>query len=414
MRGPGIKQHIRLMHPEVHAQHATAAASRSSHLGLRVTNPCHYCLQDVQDIRTHLKKCPVVFQASLAALVLAQDGRRGRSSICGTGGAAGSPGRRRPGIGIENGSRRTASGHGDTGPQGDSREASGVTGLGRQQKWPRTDSKGKGPSGWAGWGSKRQWEEDEAEKGEAAKLDKQTQAVIQSLVQLSLRHEAELGRIRSESAFIFFLDMPGVNPELGIILGVRMVAKEWTTQYTAGTVKSPLRTLLLMAVVRELKQRLEQFLANEERCSKAQALGWLCEGHNALDPLWTYWGWNPREKRQERTEQPSVQSTVIQAQLHALEQNLGKEGVLLNFRCTKDLEEETEAEVLPFMATVGFRSSEANATYAALQMLSRNAVCKLIGTRVRPERLARQPVAKQLEENHLATSYCPWARRSRR
>ncbi|OLP77663.1 hypothetical protein AK812_SmicGene42257 [Symbiodinium microadriaticum] len=115
------------------------------------------------------------------------------------------------------------------------------------------DSKGKGPSGWAGWGSKRQWEEDEAEKGEAAKLDKQTQAVIQSLVQLSLRHEAELGRIRSP----------------------------------------------------------------------------------------------------------------------------------------------------------------ANATYATLQMLSGNAVCKLIGTRVRPERLARQPVAKQLEENYLATSYCPWARRSR-
>ena len=197
--GPGIKQHIRLMHPEAHAQHATAAASRSSHLGLTVTNPCHYCLQDVQDIRTHLKKCPVVFQASLAALVLVQDGRRGRSSICGTGGAAGSPGRRRPGIGIERS------------PWGQ--------GWGRQQKWPRTDSKGKGPSGWSGWGSKRQWEEDEAEKGEAAKLDKQTQAVIQSLVQLSLRHEAELGRIRSESAFIFFLDMPGVNRSSASFLG---------------------------------------------------------------------------------------------------------------------------------------------------------------------------------------------------
>ena len=41
---------------------------------------------------------------------------------------------------------------------------------------------------------------EEATK-DTAILDKQTQAVIQSLVQLSLRHEAELGRLRSESAF---------------------------------------------------------------------------------------------------------------------------------------------------------------------------------------------------------------------
>ena len=45
-------------------------------------------------------------------------------------------------------------------------------------------------------------------------LDKQSQAVMQLLVQLTLRHEAELGRVCSESAFIFFLDTPAANPEL--------------------------------------------------------------------------------------------------------------------------------------------------------------------------------------------------------
>ena len=236
---------------------------------------------------------------------------------------------------------------------------------------------------------------EEATK-DTAILDKQTQAVIQSLVQLSLRHEAELGRLRSESAFLFFMDSPE-NPELGITPRIKQVAQEWSALFAAGTVKTPLRTLLLMAVVRELNQRLAQFLTCADRCEKAMTVGWLCEGHNALDPLWTYWGWNPREKR---TDQMPVKTTEIQAQLSVLEGNIAKEGVLLNCRCAKDLEE-TEVEVYPFQATVGFRSAEANATHRTLQMLSRCTVCKLIGARIRPERRARQPVAKQLEENYL-------------
>jgi len=135
-----------------------------------------------------------------------------------------------------------------------------------------------------------------------------------------------------------------------------------------------------------------------------------------MDPVWTYWGWNPKEKKQEKTDQHPLQTTAIQAQLALLEANIAKEGVLLNFRCTKDLEQEfqPDLEAVPFMLTIGLRVQEAHAVHRAFQLLSGNAVCKLIGARVRPERLARQPVAKQLEENYLATPYCPWSRRAAR
>ncbi|CAE7466301.1 unnamed protein product, partial [Symbiodinium sp. CCMP2456] len=258
-----------------------------------------------------------------------------------------------------------------------------------------------------------QWEKDD-EEAEGAHLDKATQAVLQSLVQLSLRHEAELGRLRSDCGFMLFLDTPTTNPEAGILPGVKKVAQEWATQYAAGNVKSPLRTLLMMAVIRELQSRLTAFLADENRCTKAMSIGWMAEGHQAMDPVWTYWGWNPKEKRQEKTDQHPLQTTAIQAQLAMLEANIAKEGVLLNFRCTKDLEQEfqPDLEVVPFMLTIGLRVQEAHAVHRAFQLLSGSAVCKLIGARVRPERLARQPVAKQLEENYLATPYCPWSRRA--
>ncbi|CAE6971438.1 unnamed protein product [Symbiodinium sp. CCMP2592] len=113
----------------------------------------------------------------------------------------------------------------------------------------------------------------------------------------------------------------------------------------------------------------------------------------------------------EKTDQAPIKTTELQNHLNLLEQNIPKEGVILNFRCTKNMEEEIQGEVLPFMATVGLRAPDADATYRALKALSGCTVRKLIGTRIRPERLARQPVAKQLEENYLATSYCPWTRR---
>ena len=70
-----------------HEKHAEGASARCSHLGLRIATPCFYCQQPIKMPRTHLAHCPVVFQASLARLVIDQDGDGGRSSLSGAGGA---------------------------------------------------------------------------------------------------------------------------------------------------------------------------------------------------------------------------------------------------------------------------------------------------------------------------------------
>ena len=86
MKGPGIKQHIRLMHREVHDTLVAEAASRCSVLGLQAVSPCRYCQLPCKAPRTHVPRCPVVFQASLAGLVVAKEDhtprpqQRGRNS----------------------------------------------------------------------------------------------------------------------------------------------------------------------------------------------------------------------------------------------------------------------------------------------------------------------------------------------
>ena len=72
MKGPGAKQHVRLSHKHLHTL-AVSAASQCTALGLVALSPCRYCGLSFKDPAKHVSKCGAVFQASLAALSVAQD-----------------------------------------------------------------------------------------------------------------------------------------------------------------------------------------------------------------------------------------------------------------------------------------------------------------------------------------------------
>ena len=89
-------------------------------------------------------------------------------------------------------------------------------------------------------------------------------------------------------------------------------------------------------------------------------------------------------------------------------------GVLLKFRATKDITQEVQAEVIPFLITIGIRAEGAQKVFDGLRQLSGNGVMKLLGARLRPERGQRQPLAKQVEQAYKSTSYCEWTQRQSR
>ena len=91
--GSRLKQHLRLMHPELWA-HQQAATSQCRSIGLIAASPCVYCGLATQNLGRHLTSCIAVFQASLAHLIHTvspgPDGDGGRPDGCS--GGAGLPG----------------------------------------------------------------------------------------------------------------------------------------------------------------------------------------------------------------------------------------------------------------------------------------------------------------------------------
>ena len=91
--GSRLKQHLRLMHPELWALQQ-AATSQCRSIGLLAASPCVYCGLVTQNPGRHLTSCIAVFQASLAHLVHTAspgpDGDGGRPDGCS--GGSGPPG----------------------------------------------------------------------------------------------------------------------------------------------------------------------------------------------------------------------------------------------------------------------------------------------------------------------------------
>ena len=129
--------------------------------------------------------------------------------------------------------------------------------------------------------------------GEAeAGMDVPTQQLLQAMVRLSLRHEHELGMLRAETGFMLFLDTPS-HHELSFLRGFRRSGPIGRRSVRRG----PLKILLLMAIAKELKTRLEVFRDDTERLERAMTTGWISQGSTQMDPVWHYYVWNPKEKK---------------------------------------------------------------------------------------------------------------------
>ncbi|OLP81291.1 hypothetical protein AK812_SmicGene38186 [Symbiodinium microadriaticum] len=365
MIGPGLKQHLRLAHPNEYARHQEEAESRPPSMDV-----------------------PMEEQAALAQAEYAE--------VFGSGSKEKEKDKDKekndPWLDQER-KPKYSRGEGKAGKGGSWNAAS---------SW---DPKGS----WGQQAGRQKWGDQGQNEGT---LDAQTQHLIQAMVRLSLRHEQELGMIRAETGFMLFLDTPMHHP-MSFLPKLQEIAADWTEKNAAGLVKTGLKVMLMMALVKELQTRLEAFREEPEKITRAEATGWIGQGATEMDPVWHYFVWNPKTKQQERSDQQPVATSVLLASLDILFKNLAAPGVLQRFRSTKGLEGNFDSvEVVPFLLWIGLRSNQAHLCYQAFMQLAGSAVTKLLGLRIRPERLARQPAAKKVEECFKAVSYCDWSNRS--
>ena len=280
---------------------------------------------------------------------------------------------------------------------------------GRRSKWPKQQfpkgNSGKGHPAWDNWSSHR----DDWFREPDSELGLKTQGLLTALVRLAIRHEAELSKIRIDTTYMFYLDT-GAG---GILPQVRKVATQWQAKFEEKQVRSPLGTILLLSIFEEVLTKIGLLLEDTARLQKAKDWGWIQDGLNGPDPLWTYFQWNPEARKQEPSAQPAIKNSEVQTHLKHLQVRLAEPGVLTLFKATRPMSstDRYASAVLPFICTLSLRSQVATQSHAAIAALVNNSALKLIGARIRPARGERQPLSDQLEKAYLAVPWTEWRER---
>ena len=108
---------------------------------------------------------------------------------------------------------------------------------------------------------------------------------------------------------------------------------------TWGEQFQPPRTVLALALFRELASRMEQAWADKEKLKEVQSMGWLDANHH-----WKYQQWNPTlrclQEDKERKPLPNEEMRQLVEQLYA---SL-KGPVVTRFHCTRKLTETMDSQ----------------------------------------------------------------------
>ena len=160
--------------------------------------------------------------------------------------------------------------------------------------------------------SQRHWRGNGQDKGEDVGAESpQTQELV-LLVKMTVRHEQELMRLRPDVGLIGF----GDTTEMGCVPMLRTVALEWSEMYATGKVKTALKTIMALSMMKDLKQRAERNLARD-RLQRCLNVGWIIPSENSLNPA-----------------SPMKHSEAMK-HIDTLIQNLPKEGVPTRFASAK-------------------------------------------------------------------------------
>ncbi|CAE7251537.1 unnamed protein product [Symbiodinium sp. CCMP2456] len=182
-----------------------------------------------------------------------------------------------------------------------------------------------------------------------------------------------------------------------ILAAYQAVTQTWQTKKrdSPESLTQSLRVTLLTALFMELRERMNMALKEDKRATLSKH-SWLSESDPAT---WSYQKWDPA------TETVVVDAGKVGLQhkdaLHIIQRvlQLIPETILIQkFHSTRPQAAEYKSNVLPFMLMVSNRGPLAQELYELFQKLSDLSAMRLIGSRIRPHRQRRQPLAVTLEQ----------------
>ena len=259
----------------------------------------------------------------------------------------------------------------------------------------RKDNDSRDRGSWNNW--ERNWERNSWDSStwrpqHRPELDQ----LVEALCRLSLKQEEELQLLSTEKQFLLHMESGPQGP----LHPLWKVAQAWKVgkDKTPPTVTSSLRVALIKCMLAEWAARLDIMTKNEETLKKMEAQGWVkIQGEN--EPMWSYQQWNAQSRRLELD--PSrgpISHTTVATTAAALQALVASAAELLirRFHSTSKLTETIAVDTLPFILSVAMRGSKAQQAHDALNLLAGNAAFRLVGIRLRNERMHLQPLAQHI------------------
>ncbi|CAE7823718.1 unnamed protein product [Symbiodinium sp. CCMP2592] len=253
------------------------------------------------------------------------------------------------------------------------------------QQQPKGKGKGKRGGGKGKDHNKKQLTQDERQ--ELTDL----RQLCEQLIRLALRHEDGLKALQLDTSFVIWLrvGLPGGLPE-----SLHQSAEAWRADRDQGLARTSLRHQLWLHLWKEFQRRLTPELLTAEIQSMMTKLGYLKDGR------WAFLRWEANAETGGRLvpdaeKQPLNMQEVRENVDHIV--RLSQDADLITRFCpTRPLAAELRGPSITFLCSVANRSTPSDQLHAALQTLCANASCQVLGMAIKPERLARSPLANAL------------------
>ncbi|CAE7725871.1 unnamed protein product [Symbiodinium sp. CCMP2592] len=268
----------------------------------------------------------------------------------------------------------------------------------RAQKYRRPSYKGgnqgKGRS-WSSWETQwgsSSWDNKNASLSQTVNGE-ELRELVATLVRLTLRHEDTEAAIRSDSGFMLYLDTQG----FGMTRELYTISQEWKEKKNATPpqVTQSLRVTLLTALLASMKIKMAAALQPERR-STLEKHGWVTPGD---PPSWAYLRWNPTTEQQEiDPSRPPLLHQDAVTTINAIFGIIPQDNVLHKFHGTRPMAENYQGDTLPFVLMISNRGQRADELHQHLTRLCDNSCMRLVGARLRADRMKRQPLAVRLSQ----------------
>ncbi|OLP99483.1 hypothetical protein AK812_SmicGene17950 [Symbiodinium microadriaticum] len=217
--------------------------------------------------------------------------------------------------------------------------------------------------------------------------------VVKAMGRLSLRLEDQLSVLSLDVEFILFLQTDAAGNQFSITASLYAAAQQWHKQKSEApdTLSQPMRNILLYCLFSALLERLEKLETDSELMTKVKQMG-LVEGETYVYLQWdASQGKHIRAQVEPLTHREAVESVRMLLRLSTYPHVVGR------FHALRKLTANMSGDVIPFTLMAQNRTAESHQLYNLMHRLARNSVWHLIGATMRPTKIGRSPLAKQLD-----------------